>query len=281
MNVLFLSVLLFAVPTLAGSDFLVDKLKAKGFVCSAAENGDICKVSSVNTPGFKYSQPVAIFVPKNVRRPSNTVLHLHGHRCICEPCNTSPEKMISQFEFGKQMKEASAANSVLIAPVSTGNCTNFEKELAPQFDKFMEWVNTSVEPTQDRLTISGHSGAGRAIGTIVGNAARSNPAMLKKIDGVVLLDATYSTRPGYLEQWNRAAKVNPNLNVYSVINVGGGTEVGSKMLKSNMPQNNVEIERSKTPHCKVPGDYFAKGLKRVQPGSSSARSDKLPSAGTR
>ncbi|MEK2646144.1 hypothetical protein [Bdellovibrio sp. BCCA] len=270
MNVFILSIFLFMSSSYAASDFLVDRLKAKGFGCSPAEGGDICKVSSVSTPEFKYSQPIAIFVPKNVRRPTSTVVHLHGHRCVCEPCDLSPEKMVSQFEFSKQMKEAGLANSVLIAPVSIGHCVNFEKELAPQFDQFMKWVNSSVDPTQDRLFLSGHSGAGRALGTIVGDAAKKDPTLLKKIDGVVLLDATYSTRPAYLEQWSLAAKGNKNLKVYSVINTGGGTEVGSKMLKSSMPQSEVEIEKSKTPHCKIPGEYFRKGLKTVQPGSGSS-----------
>lgn len=264
MGKIFILMILLMASFAQASDFLVDKLKDKGFTCTPADHGDICKIAHVDSPGFKYSQPIAIFVPKNIRRPTELLLHLHGHRCVCEPCAATPEQMVNEFDFPKQMQTAGAANSVLILPTSTGHCTNFESELAPHFDDFVKWVDSTVDPANDHWVISGHSGAGRAIGAIMSHQAKTDPAQLKKIDSVILLDATYSTRPSYFTQWQNAAKVNSKFSVYSVYRTDGGTETGSRLLRSNLPHNDVQIMKSETgAHCKVPNVYYGKLLKEA------------------
>lgn len=257
----------------AESDLLVDRLKARGFTCTPSENGDLCRIDRVNAPGFKYSQPVVIVVPKNVRRPTDLLLHLHGHRGVC-PGESSPENMVKAYDLPRQMKEAGAANSVMIFPVSTGQCTTFEKELAPNFAAFAAWVKGEVQPAKERWTISGHSGAFRPIGTILGRESEKHPELVKKINSVLLLDATYSSRPGYYDQWKSAARVNPNMDVATVYRTGGGTEAGSRMLKKALPNQDVDVVKSKTAsHCEVPNRHYADLLRK------SLRSSQGSSAG--
>jgi len=253
----------------AAEDFLVDRLKSQGFTCAPAEGGDLCKTARVQSSEFNYSQPIAVFVPKNVRHPTRMVLHLHGHRCICEPCDTSVEKMISASHLTTQMKEAAGSNAVLILPTSTGKCVNFDEELAPRFSQFAQWTKKTIQPAEERWTLSGHSGAGRALGTIVGNAAKNNPELLKKMDGVTLLDATYSTSEPVITAWKNAVKANPRLQIYSIIQNGGGTETGNRLLKNALPPENFSSEKTKTAHCGIPGSSFAEGLRRVLPAKAA------------
>lgn len=266
-NVLFFSYLI-AIPAFAETGLLVDKLKEKGFVCSALEGGDLCKISSVDTPDFKYSQPIAMFVPKNVRRPTDLLLHLHGWRGPCGDNNsTSPEQMMKRFQLPQQVLQSSARNSVLIAPMSLGKVDTYKNEFALHFDQFVKWVNSTVDPAQERWTLSGHSAGGSIISSIV---SKSSPASIGKIEGIALLDATYDQNGDVSQRWERAGKINPKMKVWSVYN--GPTATGSRIIKNAMSSNEVNLERTTTGHCDIPAQYYAEGLRSVLPQSPSSGS---------
>lgn len=246
---------------------LAEKLSHQaGISCIPAASGDICTIKRIQStdPKLSYSQPVAILIPKGVSHPAELLLHLHGHRGVCESTSATAAQMAKTFDMLPQMKAAGATNSVMIFPVSQGNCTNFERELVPQFPAFTQYITNLVEPEAGNgWVISGHSGAYRAIGSILGHESKSNPGFVKKIKSVMLLDATYTQRETWYANFKSAANVNPKMNVQSVYIPGGGTHAGSVGLQSRMPKGQVEIIRSSTPnHCQVPNKHYAGLLKK-------------------
>lgn len=250
----------------ADEGLLVERLQARGFVCTAAEGGDICRISRVDAPGFKYSRPIAMFVPKNVRRPTDLLLHLHGHRGVCSG-EGSVENMVKAYALPQQVKAGGAANSVLIFPMSEGKETTFQAELVPQFKAFTDWIKGTVDPARERWVLSGYSGAYVPMGAIVAR----NPGFVKKMSGAILLDATYASKPGYYDQWKVAAKANPDLRVSTVYRDGGGTEDGSRMLARALPKQDVDVIKSATSsHCAVPNRHYGEQLKKMLQSSRGA-----------
>lgn len=243
---------------LADPTLLTEKLQANGFSCASEPNGDICAIAKVNALGFKYDQPIAILVPKNVRRPQKLLLQLHGFRGVCEPEDASPKYMADEFQFLEQMKQAQASNSVMIFPMSTGRETTYLSQLVPRFAKFTNWVNAQIQPTSDHWIVSGHSDAGRVISSALAN----NPSFTKKVDSVILLDATYGI-PTHLSQWKNIVNANQDIQIHSVYIRGSATQPGSKLLKSSLPNKAVlEIPSDANSHCKVPTTDFGKLLEQ-------------------
>lgn len=254
----------------ADPNLLTERLKASGFTCSREINGDVCTIPSVNTSSFKYGQPVAILVPKNVRRPQNTLLHLHGFRGVCEDSNASAKFMADEFNFLQQMKDANATNSVMVFPMSTGKEATYQSSLVPQFSKFTAWVNSQLQPTTDHWVVSGHSGAG----SVISSALANNPGFAKKVDSVMLLDATYGI-PGHMGQWQSIASNNPNMKITSIYRKGTATQSGSDMLAAK------GLARSQTSksgrHCLVPTTEYASLLSKT-PNSGPITSLNLKAA---
>jgi hypothetical protein len=275
----FLLISSFGLSSFAADSFLLtERLKANGFTCTSETNGDVCTISKINTGGFKYDQPVAILVPKNVRRPQNTLLHLHGFRGVCESADTSAKGMADEFNFLQQMKDANATNSVMVFPMSTGKETTYQASLVPQFSKFTAWVNSQLQPTTDHWTVSGHSGAG----SVISSALSSNPSFAKKVDSVMLLDATYGI-PGHLSQWQNIAKSNPNMKITSIYRKGTATQSGSDLLASRGLARSQASKSSR--HCLVPTTEYASLLAKSSSSGSiagiSAKSSSAPQSGAR
>ena len=242
----------YSLTSFADPFLLTEKLKSQGFKCVSQDNGDICTISSVNTKAFSYSQPIAILVPKNVRSPDKVLLHIHGFRGICESASASAVDMATNFNFLSQMKEANATNSVMVMPMSTGKETTFNASLVPQFSKFTDWVNAQVQPTSNRWVISGHSGAG----SVIAAALSQNPKFSKRVDSVLLMDATYGNHTG---QWSSLVDANPSVRIDSLYRGGTPTQAGSKALKSSL---GARIQSTGERHCGIPGDQYGTMLAR-------------------
>jgi hypothetical protein len=245
---------------------LADKLAQQpGISCRPAPNGDICTLRTgihSETPTLHYSQPIAILIPPNVSHPSDLVLHFHGFRGVCESNSATPAQMANNFEMLSQMKNAGATNSVMILPMSKGKETTFNQELVPQFEAFTSYMTQLTEPVaNNHWIISGHSGAFQPIGAIL---AKASPSFVKRLDSVILLDSTYTQRSGWFQSFERAAAINHKMDVYSTWRAGGGTEAGTRELKTSLPQNHVEIARSSTSsHCHVPNLYLGPALQKT------------------
>lgn len=266
-------------PGYAASDLLVDKLLTRGFTCTPQGAGHFCQINQVRSPQFSYSQPIAIYVPRNTRRPQNLVMHLHGFRCVCEACDRSAQQMMTGFDLPGQLERAGPTNSILITPISQGQGTQFNAELVPRFSQFMAWVDATVQPTaQQQWYLSGHSGAGSSIGTILGQAATRDPQSLAKIRGVSLLDATYSTGSTPLAQWRRAIEAQPSMKIFSVVQQGTTTVRGSSLLRTQVGAA-ATIETATTGHCQIPKSFFETGLRQIaSPTAGSIRPSAVPAA---
>lgn len=227
-----------------------------GINCDATEGGDICTIRepSKMSPRFGYSKQIGLVIPKGVERPSDLVLHIHGHRGVCESHQANALQMIKVFAMDKQLMAANAINSVLIFPVSAGRCATFNTELAPQFTAFTRWITELLQPTDDfEWTISGHSGAYLPINTILSNQSDNNRDFIKRLNAVVMLDATYSSN---FNGWKKALRYNSKFRAFSAYKPNSGTENGSLMLRSVMPRNQTKLDATGVGHCQIPNKFF-------------------------
>lgn len=246
---------------------LVERLKHLGFKCRHQQNGNVCTINrideKINSSPLDYSQPVAILVPDGVtERPKDMILYLHGFRGVCGVNDqTSPEKMVDQFHFLDQMKEAKATNSVMVFPMSRGKCETYNQELVGQFKQFTNWAELMVDPVDDRWVVAGHSGAG----SVLANSLSRNPEFTSRVDGAILLDATYGMG-GHNSQWVRASEANNLLKIVSV-HTDGETGSGSESLRRAVGDRVVTSRPSRDrEHCVVP-NQFGKMLMEVRGGS--------------
>ena len=242
---------------------MLDGLIAKGFKHFTIPAGDVYVAPHISAP-HTYSQPVIIAVPKGFKQVDRVVVHFHGHRGICEPSNITPEKFIHGYYLLEQLVDQKMFNTVLVMPISLGKCETFEKELAPFFPQFRDWISDSIEHHGHDWIISGHSGAYRTIGTIMHNSVKM-PDFIKKLDGIIFLDATYTSGKEWVKGFQDALLVqNPRCKIFSVYRDGGGTYEGSHLLQTSMPKGMVTVMQSSTnAHCLVPNLYFGKLLSKV------------------
>ena len=244
-------------PSPVTSASLIEKLKTNGFICKPEVDGTICVVPKVNAPKFQYSQPVAIVIPSGVTNPTTTQLYMHGFKGVCESADSSAEFMVNEFGFLRQLH---GQNSIMVYPMSSGKCANYNQQLVPQFSGFLTWLSKQI-PITKHWVIAGHSGAGRPIGYILAQ----NPSFTKHVDSAILLDAAYGM-PSHIGEWRTAVNTNSNMDITSVYTGGGSTAQGSHLLKSSLSVPVFAGPASTQRHCLVPtndyGHLLSKSLAR-------------------
>lgn len=238
----------------AGDDNTLLTCRLQGFTCKSVNSGSLCVMDKTHAPnGFTYSEPIAILIPPGITRPQNILLHLHGWKGVCEDLNAPPTVMERNFNFLTQMKNAGYDHSVLVIPMSRYHCDTYYAELQgqKQFERFTSYISGLLNPINDRWIISGHSGAG----TVISTALSRNPAFMKKVDAVMMIDATYGI-DRTLPYWDQIVSVNPKVLVHSNYTTNAGTAYGWDRLKSFMQQKGVGGNFRfgwVDDHCKVVG----------------------------
>lgn len=230
---------------------LIERLKAAKFVCMPKAIGQICTARANTVVGFSYPQPITILIPAGVDIPRRVILNLHGFRGVCPATNATPEQIEADWQFTQQMISGGADDSVMLFPMSSGNCTTYGASLVPRFKAFTEWGAKLLASSTNRWIVSGHSGAGAHMA----NALSANPAFAKNVDSVFLLDATYgmgSTDSVYLDRWASVAKANPTIKIFTRYLAGTSTDSGSKNLKTRLPSNVDSAVSVAKSHCRVP-----------------------------
>lgn len=237
-------------PDCASGSSRLLKCQLKGFICTPTIDGDICVLDSVRTPGFTYTQPVAILIPPGVTVPQNILLHLHGFKGVCEDASAPPLAMEKEFGFLTQMRQAGASDAVMIFPMSRGKCIDYNNQLVSQFAGFTKWARALVKPSTDEWVISGHSGAGMVISAMLS----VNPKFIRQVSTIILLDATYGI-PSRLGQWDRIVAANPGILIAADYTTRAGTATGFSQLKSHLTAKKVAIDFKFAwydSHCAVP-----------------------------
>lgn len=188
-----------AVPALA-ADRIADRvadpaltsalLEVQGFKCEApsAVTGTTC-VGTVDG----YPREVAIVVPPGflVRDRADVILHLHGFNLDNHPLSY----MLSYFHFAQALA-ATHRNAVLVAPLSYGQCDDFNQSLADSaahYRAFIDKVEAILQGSSlvhvaepASITLTGHSGAYFPLSEIIGNGVYAD-----RTQELYLLDATY------------------------------------------------------------------------------------------
>lgn len=238
-------------PSASAGNPLLDRLKAARFNCVAKSVGQICTATANAAVGFRYPQPISVLVPAGVQRPHSILLYLHGFRGVCPATNATPEQIEADWQLTQQMISGGAADSVLLFPMSQGNCSTYDSALLPRFQTFLNWGRDLLQPTSSRLTIAGHSGAGARMA----NALSNHLAIAKETDAVFLLDATYgmsSTGSPYLDKWAAVALANPRVKIFTRYLAGTATDPGSQNLKKRLPNHVDSAVSAASRHCRVP-----------------------------
>jgi hypothetical protein len=266
-------------PDCASGSSKLLKCQLKGFTCTPMIDGDMCVVNSVRVSGFNYTQPVAVLIPPGVTTPQNILLHLHGFKGVCEDASAPPLAMEKEFGFLTQMRQAGATDSVMVFPMSRGQCTDYNNQLVGQFAGFTKWASGLLKPATDEWVISGHSGAGMVISAMLS----ANPKFVRQVSTIMLLDATYgiSSRLG---QWDRIVAANPGILIAADYTTRAGTSTGFSQLRSHLAAKRIALDFKFAwydSHCVVPkpssgttpSDYvrfLKKGLARTTIGDGSS-----------
>lgn len=219
-------------------------MNPRQFSCepNSSGSGDICLLTKAAT--FKYPNQIALLIPEGVESPRDLMMHLHGWRGVCESERLGAAAFAKNYGLLDQMVSGGGSQSVMVVPMSGGRNTAHVNSLAPRFAEFSRWIEGLVEPQSKSWAITGHSGAYRPIGQILG----SDPKTVKKIRSVGLIDATYSSStPGALE---RAQRVNPRMKVYSTYVARSQTHAVSRWISDSKRIGSKQVKVSRGGgHC--------------------------------
>ncbi len=274
---------LIALATSAQAENLLlqDRLAQSGARCRSTTEGQICIFKKRGANQAPYPEDVAILIPTNVRRPDQMILHLHGHR-VKSRRDGSLDAILNDFDFLKRMKEAGATNSVMIVPLSNGNCDTYRSQWggsSGKFTAFTNWVTKQVNATREQWILTGHSGAFAPIAQILRNDAAASGSFIKKLRAVGLFDATYGNNFD-TSVYKQARSINPELDIGSVYrpNLPGtqSTTPGSRKLKRDLGLTGDQVFQAdphkdvrSLNHYDMVGVYYSDYLSRVN--SAAAR----------
>lgn len=265
---------LFLSTTALAQTSVLDRFRVQPneYRCSAVSDADICvtknRIQSPKT-GFQYSKQVAFVIPRTVpaiTSPDSIMMHLQGWRGVCSggaDVNFTPEQTLQAFNLPSQFVDAITrtrrSNSILVFPVSYGYNDDYKNQLLGRFGEFGDWVDEALTSTPTSgWYISGHSGAGAIMASGISGSIRT----IRRLRGVILLDATYGSSETH---WAKVARLSPKLLVQSIYIPGTGTATGSVDLQNHLNGlgilvHPVKLTKSTTHHCNVPNQYFGAAL---------------------
>jgi hypothetical protein len=220
-----------------------------------------------------YPRDVIIVVPPGYqpREQAEIVLHIHGHNYTDYDANY----LNKHFGLATGMA-ASGRDAILIAPLSLGNCTDFERSLADTPEHFKSFIDESMtllkdagltgKPEPRSLVLTAHSGGYRTVGSILRSGVYDD-----KIKETYFFDSTYALADQFVA---RAAKPGSRMwSAYADPSVVTVTEemqaklrerqvpyFSGKRLKSLTPealsQNRIGFVRSGRSHDETFSKYF-------------------------
>ncbi len=230
---------------------LIDRLKTANFTCTPKAVGQICVAAANRATGFAYPQPIAVLIPAGVNQPKQILLNLHGFRGTCPATNATPEQIEADWQLTQQMISGGAGDSVMLFPMSRGNCATYDASLVSRFKSFTDWAAKLIQPATPRWFVAGHSGAGARLA----KALSTTPTLVKNTDAVFLLDATYgmgSADSPLLDQWAEVVRQNAQIKIFTRFIAGTSPATGSKNLQLRLPNHVDSAVSAAKSHCRVP-----------------------------
>lgn len=169
---------------------ILAQFKLKGFKCDApsAKTGLTC-IGRIKG----YPRDVLIAVPPGyqLRERAEIVLHLHGHNYT----DFGATYLNQHFGLATGLAK-SHRDAILIAPLSYGNCADFEQSLVDKAEHFKGFIDESMTLLQEAkltekaepkaLVLTGHSGAYRSIAKILDSGVYAD-----KLRELYVFDSTY------------------------------------------------------------------------------------------
>lgn len=209
-------------------------------------------IPKVKTAKFSYSQPIAVLIPSRMIGSQRMILHLHGHRTGLAR-DKDMNAMLDDFQLLPTLNAFGRTDTLIVFPMSLGNCTTFEKELAPKMNEFIDWISAQLPQKPQRWWLSAHSGAYRSVASILSLIARSGPNSSPLLSGVALFDATYGGSNFNVKPYTDMRVVNPQLSILSIYRGFAGSETiqGSVRLKSSLGLSAADVAPNNTQ--KFPG----------------------------
>lgn len=230
------------------------------FACRPYMDGQICEYPDVRVNGrVIYPKPVAIIRSHPGDPIEQVFLHLHGYQVCHTPERTRAEQIANDFDLYPQLRKVTTRPFALVVPLSSGRVTEFQSHLVPNFGEFAAWVVQQTGRGAVPWWVTGHSAAGFIIHEAFGRRLDT----LAPVQGVVLLDATYSTTDASMRRWRAIASHKPSLRVLSVYKPGTATERGHARLREALPSNMYQFETTVASHCSIPKSWIERWLKRV------------------
>lgn len=228
-----------------------ERLKSSGFSCDSSRvdvRGIHCRG---NVEG--YPQKVNIYIPAQVSDADLSLsLHFHGYN-LEEPQNIQRHFNLQNGDgdYGLFLAR-SKANSLLVIPESMGNGKDYYSSLgsSAKVNQFLERISSLTETKASKLTLSGHSGAGKVIHQIL---SQGGSALKPSLKAVGLFDALYGPHEN-IQKWIREKRASEEKFIFYDSYISGLYPDG-KVLSNDM---------------------WSKEYKRLLPGSTLSSTGAVP-----
>ena len=199
------------------SGALVANLVHEGFSCTD-QNGHARGYICTSPPGFfpGYPKRVSLVISKQLASISHYHMHLHGWLLH----GATYESTLKDFDFEDRFPDSEKNNSIMIIPESENHSKTFTTYFSkPEaLDAMMRKVNSLVGRSDTDITsisLSGHSGAQVPVSMILRDSQQSQYG--KKINTVLLFDATYSDQSVFKPELQKKIPATPGSYQYDSI----------------------------------------------------------------
>lgn len=170
---------------------ITKKFSERGWSCNQFDRSDgmTCKGHFQKEV---YPEAVAIIIPPSFRKKDYSSIVLHMHGWVDDSDEPTLDDTLKYYRYDR-LFSTTGRNSVLVVPRSNGHCETFNKifgdeksfnSFVGELENLLSNVGLSERPHSLPLTLTGHSGAYKAIGSILTHS-------LDRVREVYMFDSIY------------------------------------------------------------------------------------------
>lgn len=184
----------FALPAHAGVDTqLLTALGQSGFTCRPTDAGD----GSYCVDAAK----VYVLVPKGLGRHERNVFYAHGDTGVCGP------GLSGENHLKDQMPALLRNGAVAVLPHRVPS-----RQMSYPLGALVKRIDDILKSASLPWAVSGHSWGGK----LIPRALLAAPAVLRRVDKVLLLDVGYDVDTLLVPPWTEVLSANPRLRIRAI-----------------------------------------------------------------
>ncbi len=223
---------------------LMGHLEKKGFVCDKDSSGIGRSIECVGKLA-SYKKNTRVYIPKDLQQLeglSKINFFLHGFKSPLT-FNKNKNDLEGVGDFAGMLAKSKNRNSILVVPESDGQCLDYEAFVTdPQVIlKMKDEIQAGAKMKYNQITLAGHSGAYRAINSLVKSAE-----VASAVQRIALFDSIYDSKTNLanIRHWLSLSEQN-KLKVAYVTGAQQSTEKQTLMFLDKAAAFKDQIEVTK------------------------------------